>query len=65
MVLKYLLPDPLQKINELKIFAGDFLGRPVVKTLCFHRRGSGSILGWGTKILHGFLSILECNRKHR
>ena len=63
--LKYLLPDRLQKINELKIFAGDFPGCPVVKTLCFHCRGSGSIIGWGTKIPHGFLTILESNRKHR
>ena len=29
---------------------GDFSGGPVVKTLCLQGRGSGSILGWGTKI---------------
>ena len=51
-----------QKINELKLFAGDFPGHPVVKTLCFHCRGSDSILGWGTKIPHAFLTILESNR---
>ena len=28
-------------------------GGPVVKTLCFHCRGLGSIPGQGTKLLHG------------
>ena len=30
----------------------DFPGSPVVKTPCFHFKGTGSIPGWGTKILH-------------
>ena len=29
----------------------DFPGGPVVRTLCFHCRGMGSIPGWGIKIL--------------
>ena len=29
---------------------GDFPGGPVVKTLCFQGRGTGSTPGWGTKI---------------
>ena len=30
----------------------DFPGSPVIKTPCFYFRGTGSIPGWGTKILH-------------
>ena len=30
----------------------DFPGAPVVRTLCFHGRGPGSVPGQGTKILH-------------
>ena len=29
----------------------DFPGGRVVRTLCFHCRGPGSVPGWGTKIL--------------
>ena len=28
----------------------EFAGRPVVRTLCYHSDGPGSISGWGTKI---------------
>ena len=34
----------------------DFPGSPVVKTLCFQCRGTGSIPGLGTKIPHAMLS---------
>ena len=30
-----------------------FPGGPVVKTLCFKRKYTGSAPGWGAKILHG------------
>ena len=36
----------------LKYQEGGLPGGPVVKTLHFHFRGTGSIPGWGTKILH-------------
>ena len=35
-----------------RLLSCDFCGGPVVRTLCFHCRGMGSIPGWGTKILH-------------
>ena len=35
-----------------KQVVGDFLGGPVVKTLCFQGRGAGLIPGWGTKTPH-------------
>ena len=36
----------------LKRHKGDFPGGPVVKTPHFHSRGTGSVPGRGTKILH-------------
>ena len=41
-----------------KILSWDFPGGPVVKTLCFHCSGHGSIPGRGTKIPHD-----ECGQK--
>ena len=41
---------PLGFLLALIMQGGDFSGGPVVKTLCLQGRGSGSILGWGTKI---------------
>ena len=38
---------------------GDFPGSPVVKILCFHCLGMGSVRGLGTKILHA----LHCGQK--
>ena len=35
---------------SIKRYIGDFPSGPVVKTPHFHCRGTGSILGWGTKI---------------
>ena len=45
-----------EKMRELmfsnfKTYYREFPGGPVVRTLCFHCRGHGSIHGWGTKIL--------------
>ena len=37
----------------LKMPVVGLLGGPVVKTPCFHRRGTGSIPGWGTQIPYG------------
>jgi len=46
----------MKKIGKANLlFCKDFLdfpGSPVVKTPCFYFKGTGSIPGWGTKILH-------------
>ena len=39
----------------------DFPGRPVVKTSCFTARGTGSIPGWGAKILRA----TQCGQKNK
>ena len=43
---------------------GDFLGCPVVKTLCFQHRGVGLISGQGNKIPHAawlkYLCVCVC-----
>ena len=41
-------PKHLEKESDF----GDFPGGPVVKTLCFQCRGTGSVPGQGTEIPH-------------
>ena len=42
----------LEKCGKKNLVLGDFLGGPVVETLCFHWGTAGSIPGCGTGILH-------------
>ena len=42
----------VQKLKYLKCWFWEFPGGPVVRTLCFHCRGTGSIPDLGTKIPH-------------
>ena len=49
-ILKSFLTGML--LNLKREWSRDFLGGPVVKLSFYCRGGTGSIPGWGTKILH-------------
>ena len=50
-VVNWQYPNTKKKKN-VGIAQLNFPGGPVVRTLCFHYKGTGLLPGWGARILH-------------
>ena len=49
------------QLQKSETYPWDFLGSPVVRTLCFHCRGPDSMSGQGNKVLRAACVILNTN----